>query len=143
MKVHWKLLLSLSLLLLWSSDAGQAAGPAKKQAGKTANQAPIMPTPDPISTGEVNWLNDYAEGMRQAELSRKMLMIYFYNPAGSANQYRFERESLAEVEAVEVLRRDYISVRIPLDYQLTSGDETTPLLKYDAFAELHGRAGVA
>jgi hypothetical protein len=142
MYAHWKLTLSLTLLLVGTTVLSEAAGPAKKTGGKTANSAPVAPTPDPISTGEVNWINDYAEGMRQAELSHKMLMIYFYNPEGSANQHRFERESLAEAEAVDVLKRDYIAVRIPVDYELKTGDELSPLLSHDAFSELHNRAGI-
>src|SRR5436190_13177802 len=106
MHVQWKLILSSLFLLACTVAASEAAGPSKKATGKTAKQAQPVPTPDPISTGEVAWVDDYAEGMRRAELSRKMLMVYFYNPGGSANQQRFERESLAEVEAVEVIKRD-------------------------------------
>lgn len=143
MHVHWKLVLSLSLLLALAAAASEAAGPAKKSTGKTAVKAPLAPTPDPISTGEVAWLDDYAEAMRQAELSRKLLMVYFFRPEGSANQQRFERESLAEVEAVEVLKRDYIAVRLPIDYQFESGGEKSTLLSHAAFSELHNRPGVA
>lgn len=130
-------------LVLTCGEYAQAAGPAKKPTKSAAKKPMAEPTPDPISIGEVEWHEEYAEGMRQAELGRKMLLVYFYHPDGSANQQRFEREALADPKAVEVLKSDYVAVRVPLDYQVSIGGEQTGLLGHAAFRELHNRAGIA
>jgi hypothetical protein len=121
----------------------EAAGPAKKSARPAPRKLLPEPTPDPISSNEIDWSGDYGDAMQRAELGHKMLLVYFYNPDGSANQNRFERESLADAEAVKTLKTDYIAVRVPLDYTVSIGGEQTVLLSHSSFKELHNRAGLA
>ena len=100
MEVNWKSLSTTAAVLVCLLTTTILAAPPKKQAAKNSKPTLATPTPDPISTNAIDWLADYGEAMRRAELGRKMMLVYFYNPDGSNNQERFERESLADAEAL-------------------------------------------
>jgi hypothetical protein len=136
------LIVSLVVLLPASSPA-KPPRTARKSADDSAAKAAPQPVPDPISAPDPEWLDDYGRAMKQAELGQKMLLIYFYAAQPSANQQRFEHESLADYEVSAKLHRDYVCVRLPLNYVVSVGGEQSRLLDHAAFAELHNAPGIA
>jgi hypothetical protein len=145
MQFTFKSLVHPLLVLALFSTAAEAMPPkALPRQGRPAPSQPAHePMPDAISQPDVEWLDDYGQAMKQAELGQRMLLVYFYAAEPSANQRRFESESLADVDNVNKLIRDFVAVRVPLDYEVSVGGEKSRLLDHEAFAELHGRPGVA
>jgi hypothetical protein len=85
---------------------------------------------------------DYRKAMKEAAEDRKMLFIYFHERQATAAQRAFEKETLANVEIQEKLKR-YVFVRVPRDAEITVEGKRVALLKHGAFAEMLGRQGVA
>lgn len=90
----------------------------------------------------VAWMDDYGAAMKQAELGRRMMLVYFCDRTPAEAQRRFETESLADPQIVARLEK-YVPVRLPLDYEVSVGGEVGKLLDHDAFRELKGRPGIA
>ena len=86
--------------------------------------------------------SDYRKAMKEAAEDRKMLFIYFHERRATAAQRAFERETLADIEIQEKLKR-YVFVRLPRDAEITVDGNRIALLKHAAFAEMLGRQGVA
>jgi hypothetical protein len=145
MHFTFKRLVNLFVVFALLSTAAEAKPPKalRKPARPAPSQPAHEPMPDAISQPDVEWLDDYGQAMKQAELGQRMLLIYFFAAEPSANQRRFERESLADPDNVNKLIRDYVAVRLPLDYEVGVGGEKSRLLDHEAFAELRGRSGVA
>ena len=85
---------------------------------------------------------DYQKAMKEAAEDRKMLFIYFHERRPTAAQRAFEKETLADIEIQEKLKR-YVFVRLPRDAEITVDGRRVVLLKHAAFAEMLGRQGVA
>lgn len=99
--------------------------------------------PPPAAGEAAEWLDNYGEAMKQAELGRKMLLVYFYAAEPTENQRRFEAEASTNRDVLDLLKKDYLAVRLPTDYEVSVGGERSRLLDHEAFAELGGRPGLA
>jgi len=121
----------MSLCLGAASPAPAEDRPAEKNSNK------------PAVKSDLKWLTDYGAAMTQAEVSRKFMLIYFYENEPSANQRRFEAESLAIPQVVEKLRNECVLVKVPLGYEVSVGGELGPLMNFEAFADLNRRPGLA
>ncbi len=93
-------------------------------------------------TDELTWHDNYADGVRQAEVLGKFLLIHFYDPGAPSVNETFEQKSLGAEKVRKLLAR-YVRVRLPLDAKTTSGGEKIELLKHKSFAEMLGRPGIA
>lgn len=110
-------------------------------AGSTIGQAAAPPT-NPAAAPTLAWMDDYGAAMKQAEMGRRMMLVYFYDPQATDVQRRFEAENLANPQTAARLEK-YVLVRLPLDYEVSVGGEVSKLLDHDAFKELKQRPGVA
>lgn len=118
-----------AFLLISSLFGSLTAQAAETPAGSTAARA-------------LPWMDDYGAAMKQAELGRRMMLVYFYDHTPAEAQRRFETESLADPQITARLDK-YVSVRLPLDYEVSVGGEVGKLMDHDAFSELKGRPGIA
>jgi hypothetical protein len=90
---------------------------------------------------EIEWHSDYGKAVRLAQAQGRMLLIEFQTTANVAQQ-KFETEALAEPKLIELLHR-YVTVRLPLDVEVTVDGNAISLLNHPAFADLKGQAGLA
>ncbi len=98
---------------------------------------------DPATT--VRWQRDYAGAMQAAADDRKLLLLWFYDPADLASSEAFETQVLASAPIAERLARRYIAAKLPLDAERAAQGEGKPLalLDHAVFAELQHAPGLA
>ncbi len=127
--------------------AGEEPSEARQQADTA--EAAATPEPEILEQDEAHEVpaqlvvhTDYRKAMQEAAEDRKMLFIYFHERRPTAAQLAFERETLADIEIQEKLKR-YVIVRVPRDAEITVEGKRVALLKHAAFAEMLGRQGVA
>lgn len=92
---------------------------------------------------KVNWLDDYGDAMKRAELGRKYLLIYFYEADAGPNQTKFESAVLRDAGMLARIDSECVALRVPVGYEVSVGGKMSPLLGFEAFADLAGRPGVA
>jgi len=98
----------------------------------------VKPEPEP----ELDWLTDYAEGMRLATQEHKNLFLYFHEGKGNAARRAFETHTLTDPKIKEALV-NLILVDLDMEATVKNRDKTIVLLKHPAFAEMLGRQGIA
>ena len=92
---------------------------------------------------KIDWQGDYGEAMKCAELGRKLLLIYFREQESSPNQRKLDSITLNDPKTLATIASDYVAVKVPLGYEVSVGGKMSPLLGFEAFADLNGRPGVA
>ena len=80
--------------------------------------------------------------MREAVEDRKMLFIFFCESTPDAATRAFDQLTLSDPGIQEQLKR-FVVARLPRDARITVSGEPVTLLEHPAFAEMHGRQGVA
>ncbi len=101
-----------------------------------------LPAAEPAPDAELAWTTDYAEAMRQAEASNKMLLIFFRGT--QANGYRDQFLNQVATDAhIRSLMAEHILVQLPVDARVISEGNEVTLIRHGAFAELKGREGLA
>ena len=85
---------------------------------------------------------DYRQAYAAAKEQQKMLLVLFRAEAPSQTALQLDR-SLAEHEQSSELLERFVVVRLPLDHRISTGDEKVRIVDHPAFAEMHGREGVA
>jgi hypothetical protein len=109
---------------------------------------PVLPEAtipaDELVTGPASQVvhTNYQKAMKEAAEDRKMLFIYFHDHRHTAARRAFERETLANVEIQEKLKR-YVMVRLPRDARIVVDGNSVALLEHASFAEMLNRSGVA
>lgn len=133
------------VLAVTSWQAVESTEPTPSKSGPSMGIVPVAALRDapPAAGDAVAWLGDYGEAMKQAEVGRKMLLVYFRADEPTKNQQRFEAEALTDRQIQAVLKKDYVAVRLPLDYEVSIGGERSLLLDHEAFSELGRRPGIA
>jgi hypothetical protein len=131
-------------LAVETSDAPQQAEPAHPAvAESTGPESADQPEgEDHEVPAQLVVHTDYRKAMKEAAEDRKMLFVYFHERRPTAAQRAFEKETLADIEIQEKLKR-YVFVRVPRDAEITVEGKRVALLKHGAFAEMLGRQGVA
>jgi hypothetical protein len=128
-RVHGSMACSVAAgLVIWavscpSQTAADPPGPAKP------------PT-------ELRWSTDYAQAMETARREGKMLLVYFWTPAGDELCERFESLAVSD-PAIAGRLSLAVTVKIPLDATIRVKGEEVVLVDHFAFAGLEGRPGVA
>jgi hypothetical protein len=103
----------------------------------------------------VSWQESYREAKAAAEGERKLLLVWFCDPA--ADNERLGREVFADPDVVKRIAERFVPVKVATDVLLnattgrgyvgvatTSGAEKPArLIDHPAFVELHGKAGLA
>lgn len=93
-------------------------------------------------THKVEWLDNYAKAMDQAERQDKMMFVYFCDCSDGGHCDRFWAETLQD-DKVQQKLQDYVCVRLPLKAKITVQGKKIVLLDHDAFAEMQGKPGIA
>jgi hypothetical protein len=120
------------------AEKAPAADPAEPT--PASEDEALAPAPE---SGSLAWYTDYGQAMEAAIEQQRMLFIFFFDPQKPDAHRAFEEQSLADPRNREVLARDYVAARLPIDTTITSGGKPTELLKHPAYAEMLGRSGVA
>ncbi len=89
----------------------------------------------------IRWHDDYGVAYAVALRDGKMLLVYFRDEADAACR-RFDEDTLAD-ELVQQLLGQFVLLRVPTSADVTAGGDDVALLKHDAFAHMHGGAGLA
>jgi len=133
----------VSVLTVAVATTAQGAAPAIRRP-TAAPQATAVPSAQKATAVQpVDWLTDYGQAMKQAEMGRKMFLIYFYAPRQTDNERRFEQQALTDPAVADLLAANYTAVRLPLDYEVSIGGEKSRLMSHASFGELRGRSGLA
>ncbi len=111
--------------------------------GHSAWASPPSGTPvDVRPTDDSLWGTDYAAAMTTAEQQGKMLVLYFFDPAGSEPGRRFE--TLTRTDAsLRTRLQEAVAVKVPLDAHIQVQGQPVTLIEHPAFAPLGRRAGLA
>jgi hypothetical protein len=124
----------------FTSAGGKVTGEVEPSAA--ADRETVSGGADAVTPAEIVIHTDYRTAMKEAVEDRKLLFIYFHEPDLTAARCAFERETLADLEIREKLKR-YVFVKLPRDAQIVVGGEPTRLLGHPAFAHMLGRQGIA
>ncbi len=89
------------------------------------------------------WLNDYHAGLDRAELRGVQALIWFYDPSEPEEHVRLNTEVFNQPQIAELIRDQFVAIKLPRDAKVMSGGEEIALLKHSAFEEMHGSAGLA
>ncbi len=87
------------------------------------------------------WLSSYAEAMKQAKDTHRMLFVYFHVDGADLEQDAFCRR-LADPKLSEYLEK-HVLVRVPLSTKARVDGQEIQLVRHGAFAELQASEGVA
>lgn len=111
--------------------------------GHSAWATPPSRTPaDATPAADALWGTDYAAAMATAEQQGKMLVIFFFDPAGSEPGRRFE--ALIRTDATLRTRlQGAVAVKVPLDAHIQVQGQPVTLIEHPAYAPLGQRAGLA
>lgn len=97
----------------------------------------------PMTGEKIAWQSDYRAAMDEARTSRKLVLIWFYDPKWSSEDEKFAAAVLDKPEIIERAVAKCVSVKLPVTAKvLISGEETT-LLGHDSFAEMLNKPGLA
>jgi hypothetical protein len=124
--------------LLGAERASGSASATPQPQGQEAAKQESAPGHEPAS---VAWESDYARAMGLADRQKKMLVLYFFDPASPLCK-RFEQETLADAKVRRRLA-DFVCVRLSLDARITQDDREVVLLGHSAFGEMHAQPGIA
>jgi hypothetical protein len=91
----------------------------------------------------VAWLSDYALAMDAAEAQRKMTLLWFYDPKAATENARFAKEVLSQDRIEDLIERQCVAVKVPLDAHFVVEGKEVQVLRHAAFAEMRGRPGLA
>ena len=95
---------------------------------------------------KVEWMDSYAQAMKDAKASSKMMLVLFENSSSETPEARarqaFWEKSLADAD-VQKLLEGFVRVRLPLDARIVIDGEESKLLDDVAFAEMQKRQGIA
>lgn len=93
----------------------------------------------------VAWRDSYRDAKAAAEGERKLLLVWFYDPA--ADNDRLAREVLADVDVVKRIAEGFVPVKVATDAMLKTEEngteKPTRLIDHAAFVELQGKPGLA
>jgi len=91
--------------------------------------------------GSIAWQSDYTEAKAEAEVAKRLLLVWFFDP--TEDNRRFADEVLADSEISQRIAELCVSVKVPLDATRVVDDQPQRLLAHAAFHDLHGRPGLA
>jgi len=114
----------------------------------------ISPADEPIATSPkvtpehflgdwqpLEWHEDYAAAMAQADRQVKMLLVHFYDPKNPKQTQRIERDLAENLEVRERLER-YVLAKLPIDATIRVHGKELKLLDHKAYAELQHGQGI-
>ena len=95
------------------------------------------------STAPIDWNTDYHTGLKAAELGRKNALVWFFDPALSAQNERLEQDVFQEPHLRELLDDRFVVIKLPVNAVVLSGGESMVLLEHPAFTEMQHKPGLA
>src|SRR4029079_11470471 len=88
------------------------------------------------ATSAVVWHHDYHQALDRGSAEGKMLLLWLFDPQGSAEKSRFETDVLSRPSIGSLVANDFVAYRAPANIEITSGGKTIRLLDHPAFAEM-------
>ena len=95
----------------------------------------------PAADAEITWESDYLHAMEVANQQKKMLFMFFFDPANEWSQ-RLESQSLGDA-TVRVKLREYVCLRLPVEATTCFEGKDIRLLQHPSFKEMLGQPGIA
>jgi len=137
----WRIGLAAAILV-FATTLGAAESTADPAGSAMERDCCVNEVGENADDAEVQWFDNYALAMAEAESRAKMLLIYFRDTRDEAAADRFQEEVLGNAEVRKKLRK-YVCVRLPRDASIISDGKSVVLLENPAFQEMLGRPGVA
>ena len=69
------------------------------------------------------WHTDYHTGVDAATANRQLALIWFFDPAQSEANGRFERDTLSNPKIASLLTERYAPIKLPTTASVSSGGE--------------------
>jgi hypothetical protein len=91
----------------------------------------------------ISWMDNYQEALQAAAERSQFALIWFYDPAASEANERFERDVLSPSLIAEAIAERCACAKLPLDAKSASEDIPLKLLDHPAFADMQHSAGLA
>lgn len=118
------------------------AGSEGRHAGaETPTAAATSPMTGPAAATTPEWLDSYADGWRKAEQQRQSLLLQLWNPSDREIAARWRAE-IARVAALHGRLAGHVMAHCDASQPATTA-ERGGIGSHAAFAELHGRSGLA
>src|SRR5689334_25250861 len=89
------------------------------------------------------WMDNYQEALQVAAERSQFAFIWFYDPAASAANERFERDVLSQSLIADAITERCTCAKLPLNAKSASEDIPLKLLDHPAFADMQHSAGLA
>jgi hypothetical protein len=124
--VLWSAVLLLACPVVAADPAAEPPAPPQESS---------EPAPSPT------WLTDYGKAMEDAEKERKMLLIFFFDPANERSS-RFEADTLGDAGVMKKLG-EFTCAKLPVDSAIELDGKETVLLRHPSFREMLGQPGIA
>jgi hypothetical protein len=133
---------------LAESAEAKSIEPAEAKPTEPAEAKPIEPAeakpaePAQEKPVELAWQTDYATAMEVAKEQKKLMLIFFFDPANERST-QFEQDVLGSADVRKRLCAEYICLRLAVDAKIQSGEEEITLIKHTAYKEMLGQPGIA
>jgi hypothetical protein len=108
----------------------------ESQAGKTTSAGTQATQP-------FAWSADYHAALDEAQVQRKLVLLWFFDPQTPVSNDRFETEILREGNASEFVGQHFVAVKLPLAARVPSAGQELALLEHPVFLELRHSPGLA
>lgn len=89
------------------------------------------------------WIDNYQRALEAAAERSQLALIWFYDPAATEANARFERDVLSMSLVADAINERCITAKLPLDAKSSSEDVPLKLLDHPAFADMRHSAGLA
>jgi hypothetical protein len=90
----------------------------------------------------ITWHTDYPNGLEAAANKRKLALVWFFDPAQTEANDRFEDEILSDPKIATLIAERCESIKLPTT-TVSSGGEQVALLDHPAFSEMLRSPGLA
>jgi hypothetical protein len=91
---------------------------------------------------KVHWFCDYSEARTLAERENRMLLIFFHRAGKDEECRQFKTQTLDDPRVRRKLQ-EYVCAEISLEAKIDFQQRAIRLIDHAAFAEMHGRPGIA
>ncbi len=109
----------------------------------TAFMIVALQATNPVSVhNRLPWLQDYGQAMKVARAEQRMLLVYFHQDDVAMGSDALNVQLMSDSSLRQLAAR-HVMVRVPVSHMVSSGEERYRLIDHGAFAELHGRPGIA
>src|SRR5262245_17858666 len=96
-----------------------------------------------VSSASIQWQTDYHAGLDSAEARGRLALIWFFDPAATEQNERFDNDVLDDPRVIPLLDEHFVAIKLPMNSTVSPGDEQVKLLDHPSFAEMRNSPGLA